>query len=190
MKSEHAWALLTARAIQYGKVPGGHAAMSQADIAALLAGLARRPYLTAMLADVGDTTVHHELYMLVRESVISVAIDERWKLARPKICEQLALLAIFELVGARDPCGVCEGSGSVPIEEGSPTLVPCEVCLGTGRAPLTGRDRASLLEIHESNWNRTWAPRYEGVFVQLHYWLADARRHMARKLRKEARSAA
>lgn len=190
MRSEHAWALLTARAIQYGKTPGGYAHMTPADVAGLLRGLPRRPFLTAMLADCGDSMVHHELYVALRHYVFDRAVFDGWRLDRPRLCEQIALLAILELVGARDPCPACEGRGAVPIETGGPNMVRCEPCRGSGRAPLSGRDRAAMVQIHEVSWSRTWAERYEVVFGELHGWLMDARRHMARRLRAEARAEA
>lgn len=190
MRSELAWALLTARALQYDKTPGGFARMTQADAAALLRGLSRRPFLAAMLADCGDSVVHHELYMALRQYVMDRAVSDDWRLDRPRLCEQIALLAILELVGARDPCPACEGRGAVPIETNSPTMVRCDPCRGSGRAPLSGRDRAAMVQIHEVSWSRTWAARYEVVFGELHGWLMDARRHMARRLRAEARAVA
>lgn len=190
MKTEQVWATLTARALQYDRVPGGFQRFTQADAAALLAGLSRRPFLTAMLCDVGDDTVHGELYRRLRDFVIERSVTEAWKFSRPLMFQQLALLAIFELVGARDPCMVCDGRGSVPIEEGSPTHIGCEICRGTGKAPLTGRDRAALIGIHESTWSKVWRDRYEIVFGELHNWLADARHHVRRRLRKERRATA
>lgn len=190
MRSEHAWALLTARALQYDRVPGGFARLTQADAAALLAGLERRRFLTAMLADVGDSAVHHDLYVHVRDLAIDNAIRGDWKGASPKVLHQIALLSIFELAGRGEPCRPCDGAGAVPIEDGSPTMVACECCRGTGKAPLTGGDRAALLRMPDSTWSRTWGQRYEVVFSELHHWLTDARRHMARKLRKEAREVA
>ena len=190
MRSEHAWALLTARAIQYGKTPGGHAHMTPADVAGLLRGLGRRPFLTAMLADCGDFSAYVPLHGELTGYVLSRALDEDWRMHRVQFCRELAALAILEMVGAREPCLACEGRGAVPIETNSPTMVRCDPCRGSGRAPLSGRDRAAMVQIHEVSWSRTWAARYEVVFGELHGWLMDARRHMARQLRAEAHAAA
>lgn len=190
MRSQHAWALLTARAIQYGKTPGGHAHMTPADVAGLLRGLGRRPFLTAMLADCGDFSAYVPLHGELTGYVLSRALDEDWRMHRVQFCRELAALAILEMIGAREPCLACEGRGAVPIEDGSPTLVSCELCRGSGRQPMTPDDRATMIQIHETSWRRTWAGRYEQVFGELHGWLMDARRHMARRLRAEAHATA
>lgn len=186
-----AWAMLTARALQYDQAGGrGHTSLSQADVAAMLGGLARAPYLCGLFVEAGYWDVLFQLEENLWRAVIDLSVERKWNLPKgPGPCRPLGHLALFELVGPSTPCYVCKGEGSVQ-EERTSTRQQCERCLGRGKLALTPFSRADLIGIDASNWSKTWEARYQDALQIPIGWLDTANRHLGRRLRKEASVAA
>lgn len=186
-----AWAMLTARALQYDQVGGrGHATLTTSDVAGMLAGLERAPYLCGLFVEAGywDCLVPLERHLW--RAIVDLATDRRWNLPKgPGPCRPLGHLALFELVGPSTPCHICKGEGSTA-DEHTTTRTACERCNGRGKLPLTPFSRADLIGINPPDWSKRWEARYQDVFQIPLTWLDEANRHLRRQLRKAREVAA
>lgn len=182
-KQSQAWSMLTTRAQQYERAPGGHEGLTPAEVAGMLAGLEQRAFCAGMLCEAGEwsylSRVGRSLYLYALE----LATQERWNLPRgPGQIADLVHLALLEATGPTVPCMVCGGSGCTA-PEGNPARRSCDVCEGSGRVPRTQRSRAELIGISEAQWFAVWKNRYRGVYSELNNWTSDARTFLARQLR-------
>lgn len=213
MNPSRAWALLTARGVQFGGVGGGGIpGLVPSDIARMLDGLERGPFLAGMVRESGD--------------VGSIAALERWvyvetlKLADPRdargrpipgarwpdshgqaYCGRLGTLAVFEFVAPRPKiCPDCGGQGwkrahgngmacpSCKPEMPDPRITmrksydPADEPGGYGYVSMTNTDRAELAGIPLKSWNDGWSQRYEKVHGLVIGWHGTALAHLRRAL--------
>jgi hypothetical protein len=183
--------MLTARALQYERAPGGHGSLRPADVAAMLAGLERRRFLAGLLVEAGDWSCLRELERHLFLAAVTLATEQHWSLPRgPGVLRSLGHLALWESTAAGTPCPACGGHGSYQPDPSSPHRVACEDCRGTGRRPLADYRRAELIAVSPSNWTRLWASRYESIYGTFLGWADDARHHLRRQLRRNAAATA
>lgn len=181
--TSRAWAMLTARALQYDGSRGGHGGLRQSDIAAMLGGLDRRYFLAGLFLEAGDWTSLIPLERKLFHEVVDLAWIKGWDLRTDglKHCRSLGHLALYEAAGPATICPKCDGEGAT-IPPGEVMPVQCKRCDGKRKLPLTPKSRAELISISDGNWYKVWCMRYEHVVTALDYWLAEANRHLKRQL--------
>ncbi|MGE3293837.1 MAG: hypothetical protein AB7O95_20915 [Geminicoccaceae bacterium] len=176
-RQSRAWAMLTARAQQYERVPGSFDSLKPRDIAAMLAGLDHRPYVAGMLCEAGDWAYLPRCASYLYREADALCDEGEWNL--PRGVGQLKNLVYLALVEATVPsveCVACNGVGTTADVKGERS--PCELCRGRARLPVIQETRAEILEVDESNWKRTWRERYFQVDAVLQGWVTAAREHM------------
>lgn len=186
-----AWTMLTARAIQYDQSGGrGHSTLTPSDVAGMLAGLDRAPYLCGLFVEAGYWDVLYELERQLWRAILDLACEQLWNLPKgPAQCRPLGHLALLELAGPSTPCRPCGESGLVT-DRHTGTQKQCTQCLGRGKVPLVSATRADLIGVNRSNWDRVWEDRYKHVFGIPLNWLYEANRHLRTQLRKEEKEVA
>ena len=200
MNPSEAWALLTLRSKSFGRTPGGHGATTTADIAALLAGLDREPFLMGMAADLGDYGALRQIELVLWERARHIGDRENWDPPRGEFTvRRMAALALYEAIGDTR-CYVCNGTSEMavalaeypgmilapsfrPITAGS-CVVRCPACVA-GKIRMSARTKAGLAGIHKDMWTRTWAKRYEPLFRIANGWRETARQYLAARIRDE-----
>jgi hypothetical protein len=139
----------------------GGDSLTRAEIAGLMAGLGdvERDYVYAVF---GDENAEQRLSAFVRRWVRARAEFCRWKDAMPERLDNVAVLAVIEVVRPR-VCQKCAGKGLVKrIMSGHPwDMKPCASasCDG-GIVRFSGRQIADAIGIDESNYRRVWKSRY------------------------------
>lgn len=176
-RRSRAWALLTARAQQYVRVPGSFGSLKPADVAAMLTGLDDESYAAALLCKTGNWGRLEEVERNLYDATEKLARLEKWSL--PGGLDQLQVLvhlALLEATGPSVVCTACVGTGRC--EDAGGKERGCELCEGRGRLPKTQRTRADLVGVSDRHWRRVWRDRYNQVDQVLQNWLNDADRHL------------
>ncbi len=193
MNPSEAWALLTVRSVQLGLRSGSdHAALRTADIAALLAGLHREPFLMGMAAECGDMGALRQIELVLWVRARGMAERENWESPHGQFTvRRMAGVALYEAV-ADTCCYACNGTGRMAAD--NPGLIMaatydagsirCPACLGSGQIRLSGQKKAHLAGINKDMWTRVWARRYERVFEIANHWRESARGYLASRVRE------
>lgn len=200
MNPSEAWALLTLRSKHFARTPGGHGSTTTADVAALLGGLDREPFLMGMAADLGDFGALQQIELVLWERARYICERENWDPPRGEFTvRRMAAVALYEAIN--DPrCYVCNGSAEMTIALDeypgmilAPTfrainaalcVVRCPACVA-GKVRLSGRKKADLAGINKDTWTRLWAKRYEPIFGVANGWRETARQYLAARIREE-----
>jgi hypothetical protein len=200
MNPSEAWVLLTIRSNNFARTPGGHGSTTTADIAALLGGLDREPFLMGMAAELGDFDSLRQIELVLWERARHIGDRESWDPALGEFTvRRMAALALYEAIN--DPrCYVCNGSAemTVALDEYpgmvlAPTfraitttscVVRCPACV-QGKVRLSGRKKADLAGINKDMWTRIWAKRYEPLFGIANGWRETARKYLKERIRDE-----
>lgn len=200
MNPSEAWTLLTIRSASFSRIPGGHGGVTSADIAALLGGLDREPFLMGMAADLGDYNSLRQIELVLWERARQIGERENWDPPRGEFTvRRMAAVALYEAIN--DPrCYVCNGSAEMTValteypgmilaptyREINETLcaVRCPACVA-GKVRLSGRKKADLAGINKDMWTRVWGRRYEPVFQVANGWLETARKYLKDRVRDE-----
>ncbi|HEY0684744.1 MAG TPA: hypothetical protein VGD45_20575 [Steroidobacter sp.] len=213
MNPSKAWALLTARGVQIGGVGGGGIPnLLPSDIARMLDGLERGPFLAGMVRESGDAQSIGPLERWLYVETLLLA-DPRDAQGRPikrlrwpdnhgqAYCRRLAGLAVFEFVAPRPLiCPDCKGQGWKRAHGNGTACPTCKPEMpdlritmrksydpgdepgGTGYISLTPAARADLAGIPLKSWNDGWDERYEQVHTLVTGWHATALAHLRRAL--------
>jgi hypothetical protein len=180
MNPSKAWAMLTARGVAFGGSGGGIPELTPAEIARMLQGLARGPFLAGMVKECGDARSLGELERWLWIEAMSIACRERWPLCHgQQYCRRLSGLAIFEFIVPKpNRCRECGGKGYVVFQGNG---VECTSCSNTGGASLVAHARCDLAGIPLRQWESGgWSARYEAVHMTIHSWHSDALSHITR----------
>jgi hypothetical protein len=200
MNPSEAWALLTLRSKHFARTPGGHGGTTASDIAALLAGLDREPFLMGMAADLGDFSALQQIELVLWERARQMGERENWDPPRGEFTvRRMAAVALYEAV--KDPrCYVCNGTAEMTISLAdypgmilAPSFraitdtsgaVRCPACID-GKIRLSGRKKADLAGINKDMWTRVWARRYEPIFQIANGWRETAHKYLRDRIREE-----
>lgn len=104
--------LLTSRSPGVDVMPRGFGALTPADVASALQDLERPRFLMGMAAFAGDLSVRSELVGHVETFLRSQAARHRWRKYTAGLGRRIAVLALYELLGA-GRCYGCGGHGRV-----------------------------------------------------------------------------
>lgn len=185
MNPSKAFAMLNARGVQLGGTSGGGAEFTPADIARMLKGLERGPYLAAMLKECSEIRCIAPLEQLLWREAFRLALglnrDGR-RVRRPwPTSHSSAYLwrftgtAVFEFLMPRsDLCGKCNNRGWIKHDGQG---IACKACDGFGGNKLSLRMRSDLAGVPFSRWQE-WSPRYEEVLTVVNSWYSMAMVHM------------
>lgn len=200
MNPSEAWALLTIRSKAFAMSSKGHGAVTSADIAGLLGGLDREPFLMGMASELGDLGALKQIELVLWERSRQMSDRGNWDPPRGEFTvRRMAAVALYEAID--DPrCYVCNGSGEMhfslkdlPAMIMAPTYravssvacgVRCPACVA-GRVRLSGRKKADLAGINKDVWTRLWAKRYEPIFQIANGWRQTAAQYLAARIREE-----
>lgn len=163
-------------------VPGGFAHLTAAEIARLLQGVPRGPFLAGMLKEAGDMHVIKDLERALWARTTALSAEGNWPTKRGEPnCRRMAGLAVYEFLMERPvKCATCRGRGYVR-QDGNG--VACPSCLSSGGQKMSSRMRAELVCMPFETWRSEWAPRYEAVHSVVQSWHSEALSRLARALR-------
>ena len=201
MNPSEAWALLTIRSKAFAMSSKGHGATTTADVAALLAGLDRHPFLMGMAAECGDMNALRQIEWVLWVRAKTLADAEDWDPPHGEFTvRRMVGVALLEAIDDRR-CPACNGQGIVAFTLGdNPALmfsssfapingmtgrVQCSVCVGECHIRLSGRMKARLAGINKDTWTRIWARRYEPIFTLANGWREQAKQYLAARVREE-----
>lgn len=201
MNPSEAWSLLTIRSKAFSLQSKGHGATTSSDIAALLAGLPREPFLMGMAAECGDLGALQDIELVLWVRAKAIADREDWDTPRGHFTvRRMVGVALYEAMEDYR-CYGCNGTGSMvfdlrdyPAMMMAPTFevtgpttgkVRCVCCQSSGSVRLSGRKKADLAGINKDTWTRLWARRYESVFQIARDWRQSAKNHLASRIRDE-----
>lgn len=200
MNPSEAWSLLTIRSKAFSLSSRGHGGTTTTDIAALLGGLDREPFLMGMASELGDLRALKDIELVLWERGRHLSERENWDPPRGQFTvRRMAGVALYEAIDDRR-CYVCNGSGEMHISlKDAPGMimaptyravnadacaVRCPACVG-GQVRLSGRKKADLAGINKDMWTRTWARRYEPIFRIANGWRQTAAQYLAARIREE-----
>lgn len=200
MNPSEAWALLTIRSKAFSPSSKGHGATTSSDIAALLAGLDREPFLMGMAADLGDLRALQDIELILWERARYIGDRENWDPPRGEFTvRRMAAVALYEAINDTR-CYVCNGTSEMAISlteypgmvlaasfrtiNAESCVVRCPACIA-GKVRLSGRKKADLAGINKDVWTRIWAKRYEPIFQIANGWRHTAAQYLAARIREE-----
>lgn len=110
--------------------------------------------------------------------VVSTASNHHWKIKgeRNEKLKRLTQLIIYELIEP-SRCPKCRGT------QYNRNMKPCKACHGTGYYRIKDSQRAKVLGIDRSTWNRVWSFRYAQILSNISYHETAALNNMAKKLK-------
>jgi len=201
MNPSEAWALLTLRSKSFDRSSGAHGSLTSGDVAALLGGLDREPFLMGMAAELADMRSLREVELNLWARAGHMARKENWKLIGGEMTvRRLSAVALYEAIDDL-MCYECNGTKQMVFAIAEhPGLamarsyrainpqscaVECIACEGEGRIVLTGRRKAALASLNKDTWTRFWSGRYERIFEIAHGWRETAGRYLANRLKDE-----
>jgi hypothetical protein len=97
------------------------------------------------------------------DMVLSGARAAMWPQLVEHVYAAMRKALLAELRASRI-CHVCNGRGSVQVEG---LICECVNCLATGKTAVSNRQRATMLGIAQSSYERTWRPVYEWMYRML-----------------------
>lgn len=201
--SEKILALLTARGVTIGGTFGGSPDLTPSEVARMLQGLERGPYLSCVVRDCGDIGRLPDLERCLWLRTIAMAdpVDSHgrplpklsWPLSHGQgYCRRLAGLAVFEFLCPRSrKCEACDGRGWVTHQGQGVVCNECSTAPpdprvtdetdqpgGTGFKSMSQEMRAEIAGIPLRSWKDGWSQRYEQVHTQIWEWHALAMSHL------------
>lgn len=200
MNPSEAWALLTIRSRAFSPSSKGHGATTSSDIAALLGGLDREPFLMGMAADLGDLRALKDIELILWERARHLGERENWDPPRGEFTvRRMAAVALYEAINDTR-CYVCNGTSEIAMSlaeypgmvlapsyrsiNAESCVVRCPACVA-GKVRISGRKKADLAGINKDIWTRTWAKRYEPIFQIANGWRHTAAQYLAARVREE-----
>ncbi len=145
------------------------------DVAAGLAGLKQGPYLLTLYLWSGDTTVEHELYLLIFNEVKELAEKRNWKCKNDEVRLLLLIkMALLELKKIKN-CNPCKGTGVK-------THDVCSNCNGIGKRRRTQAEYARACGVKISNWKKCWDQKYSEVLLIIIDWENIGVEHLVSRL--------
>ncbi len=171
--------LLSPKSVRLDGANRGIPELTTDDINAACAG-ANQIGLDLLLTKVcNDRLAQHRAFYSLYQEVIQLAVDHHWKIrekGQEKI-RSLVQLAIFELTTVLR-CPKCNGTRY------NNRLRPCKPCSGTGFYKIKNAQRARVLGVNASTWNRVWAYRYAEILLLIENYEADALKLIGKKLKR------
>lgn len=200
MNPSEAWTLLTIRSMAFAPSSKGHGAITTADIAALLAGLDREPFLMGMAADLGDYDALRQIELVLWERARHIGERENWDPPQGHFTvRRMAAVALYEAINDTR-CYVCNGTSEMAVAlteypgmvlapsfraiNAESCVVRCPACVA-GKVRISNRKKADLAGINKDVWTRIWAKRYEPIFQIANGWRHTAAQYLAHRIREE-----
>lgn len=180
MNPSKAWAMLNARGAAFGGVGGGGIpSLTASDIARMLTGLERGPFLAGMVKECGDIRSVAELERWLWIEAMNIACRERWPFCRGQAyCRRMAGLAVYEfIVPVPSVCESCSGDGFIVVDGNG---MECTECRNRGGRKMSANLRSELAGIPYTSWRQGWGTRYEAVYLTVQGWHSAAMSHMRR----------
>lgn len=136
---------------------GGYSNVSRTELAGYLQNVESLPSLLVWAQYINAEGVQGQLLYEAELRVADIAADRGWRPPRGKqLLRRMARLAVLELVEPLK-CPSCRGTGANRLGR------RCKLCRGSGNRKVTERQRARLLDVPQSTWERTWQRRYHRV---------------------------
>jgi len=99
-------------------------------------------------------------------------VKRRWNIRRPG--EQLSRFALATMIEwEHDRCAQCGGAGSIPRSKGRDLRVHCGLCRGTGKRRPQHGERASMLGVPMSVYEKHWQRRCDEALALLDHLEAE-----------------
>lgn len=160
-----------------GMPPGGIPAFSGAELAAVLCGLPRGPYLLGRAAYVGDETVIPELQRIVLAK--ASGIFKREDVKHPGFIRELCAAAIWDV--CKPPrCPRCKGTKDAPTAAGTPRA--CPLCEGLGLVHMGTKRACTTFHIGRERW-KSIRFRYHRLEGLLWAWDEQVRGRVRRRMK-------
>ncbi len=153
--------MLSPSAVNPDRLPsGGMPALTQSDVAAMLAGASRPVVLLAYAIHVTDDSSRIQLASHVYSWAAELALSEKWKITRGRpIVRNMSHLAVAETVSP-GVCLSCYGNRYISNRV-------CTNCNGTGRKYPTHEERAIEIDVSECRYYKLWRHRYQRIYEYL-----------------------
>lgn len=159
-----AWALLSARAQQYHGMPPGFGGLTMDEVAAMMRGLERGPYLVALAHYAGDLRVLPDLERRLTVEITRIHVDAGWEAPTrgDHISRRLSATALYELF--QPPlCEACGGRG----ERGRHRCVEARL---RDTAQNTGNPRGSDGEWKRDDYGRMLPRKRPAYRTDIVHW--------------------
>jgi hypothetical protein len=144
-------------------------------IAMGLAGLERLPYLLVRYLWSLDESVIGELYALLLSDILQLADRGNWHCKNDfQKLIRLIKMALHEMQHV-NICNPCKGTGVVKHQT-------CLKCHGAGIKKRSQAEYAQYCGVSDSNWKRSWACKYQEVFLQILEWNEKAIKHLLSRI--------
>ena len=149
---------LSVAAVDVSKVScGGKQALTQAEVASLLAGASMPLMLFAYARELQSDQDKINLAIHVHRCAKGMVRSEEWKIVKAKdIVRTMAYMAVYEAISP-GICRRCKGPGYIANKA-------CPCCHGSGRKPLSDRTRAKLIGITQQAFSQCWSIRYQRIY--------------------------
>lgn len=144
-------------------------------VAACLAGLERGPYLLLRHLWCQDESNQRELYGILLVEIIHIADKHHWTCRNDfRQLARLIKMALSELKNAHI-CKPCQGTGVKANEK-------CLRCHGHGKKRLSQAECARVCGVKPANWKRSWAHKYQEVYLWISDWNERGINHLLSRL--------
>ena len=154
---------------------GGISELSDVEVAGLLAGLSRGPYLLARAMWVGDPSGIQEMQHLALVEAAHLFRPDQ--VLYPGFLRTLCAICLFQTIY---PPACVECSGRRILYGAGGVVSDCEVCDGTGRGRTGGESVRALVDVEEGQWRRV-ARSYSDLEARIAGWQSTAKAHIDRK---------
>lgn len=151
--------MLTPHGIDPLKPRGGKPALTQMDVAAMMAKL--KPHESALLRAKYCGEPPHEIWAYWFEHLMG----QRWNYKKIGAVKELSKLTLSEHIAA-NRCMRCRGTCTNMSTEGN----VCEACGGTGHMYLSDRKVAQLLGFKHGKLREPWRSRIDWARKELRTW--------------------
>jgi len=170
--------LLNPKSIRMDGAGGGIPMLTVDDVNAACAG-ADQLGLDILLAKIcSDRQQQDKTFDRLYLEILSIASNHHWKIKgeRTDKLKRLTQLIIYELIES-PRCPKCHGV------QYNRNMKPCMACQGTGYYRIKDSQRAKVLGINRSTWNRVWSFRYAQVLSNISQHETAALDSMSKKLK-------